>query len=150
MPSLASFCVKFRGALHSSSVVTAYERKIAKLEKDKLLLSEHQQKRQAPQHTFEEMFELAFDFLSNPWKLWASGDLTLRKTVLRLAFAKRIPYSRESGFSNPEKAIPFKMLEAIQGSQKSMARRGGFEPPTPRFVVWCSIQLSYRRAAVNR
>ncbi len=26
-----------------------------------------------------------------------------------------------------------------------MARRGGFEPPTPRFVVWCSIQLSYRR-----
>ena len=28
-----------------------------------------------------------------------------------------------------------------------MARRGGFEPPTPRFVVWCSIQLSYRRRA---
>ena len=28
---------------------------------------------------------------------------------------------------------------------KTMARRGGFEPPTPRFVVWCSIQLSYRR-----
>ena len=27
-----------------------------------------------------------------------------------------------------------------------MARSGGFEPPTPRFVVWCSIQLSYERA----
>jgi hypothetical protein len=26
-----------------------------------------------------------------------------------------------------------------------MARRRGFEPLTPRFVVWCSIQLSYRR-----
>jgi hypothetical protein len=26
-----------------------------------------------------------------------------------------------------------------------MARRGRFELPTPRFVVWCSIQLSYRR-----
>ena len=26
-----------------------------------------------------------------------------------------------------------------------LARREGFEPPTPRFVVWCSIQLSYRR-----
>ena len=25
-----------------------------------------------------------------------------------------------------------------------LAHRGGFEPPTPRFVVWCSIQLSYR------
>ena len=28
-----------------------------------------------------------------------------------------------------------------------MAHRGGFEPPTPRFVVWCSIQLSYRCVA---
>jgi hypothetical protein len=26
-------------------------------------------------------------------------------------------------------------------------RRKGFEPLTPRFEVWCSIQLSYRRAA---
>ncbi len=28
-----------------------------------------------------------------------------------------------------------------------VARREGFEPTTPRFVVWCSIQLSYRRDA---
>ena len=26
-----------------------------------------------------------------------------------------------------------------------VARREGFEPPTPRFEAWCSIQLSYRR-----
>ena len=25
-----------------------------------------------------------------------------------------------------------------------LAHRAGFEPTTPRFVVWCSIQLSYR------
>ena len=29
---------------------------------------------------------------------------------------------------------------------KEMARPKGFEPLTPRFVVWCSIQLSYGRA----
>jgi site-specific DNA recombinase len=28
-----------------------------------------------------------------------------------------------------------------------LARRKGFEPLTPRFEVWCSIQLSYRRRA---
>jgi hypothetical protein len=30
-----------------------------------------------------------------------------------------------------------------------MARRKGFEPLTPRFEVWCSIQLSYRRSAFH-
>ena len=30
-----------------------------------------------------------------------------------------------------------------------MARPKGFEPLTPRFVVWCSIQLSYGRAAAS-
>lgn len=29
-----------------------------------------------------------------------------------------------------------------------MARSGRFELPTPRFVVWCSIQLSYERVEV--
>ena len=28
----------------------------------------------------------------------------------------------------------------------NLARRKGFEPLTPRFEVWCSIQLSYRRS----
>ncbi len=31
-----------------------------------------------------------------------------------------------------------------------MARPKGFEPLTPRFVVWCSIQLSYGRGCRKR
>jgi hypothetical protein len=31
-------------------------------------------------------------------------------------------------------------------NREKMARPEGFEPPAPRFVVWCSIQLSYGRA----
>src|SRR5262249_5028601 len=31
-----------------------------------------------------------------------------------------------------------------------MAHRAGFEPTTPRFVVWCSIQLSYRCLRLKR
>jgi hypothetical protein len=34
--------------------------------------------------------------------------------------------------------------QALTGAVK-MARPKGFEPLTPRFVVWCSIQLSYGR-----
>jgi hypothetical protein len=32
----------------------------------------------------------------------------------------------------------------------NMARPEGFEPPTPKFVAWCSIQLSYGRAVQER
>ena len=37
-------------------------------------------------------------------------------------------------------------IEARAKYLKKMARPGRFELPTPRFVVWCSIQLSYGRA----
>ena len=36
----------------------------------------------------------------------------------------------------------------LLGGSVEMARPKGFEPLTPRFVVWCSIQLSYGRAAL--
>ncbi len=32
---------------------------------------------------------------------------------------------------------------------RKMARPERFELPTPRFVVWCSIQLSYGRSACD-
>jgi hypothetical protein len=31
-----------------------------------------------------------------------------------------------------------------------LARSEGFEPPAPRFEVWCSIQLSYERVIGER
>lgn len=129
----------------NGTVIAAYEAKIAKLEKSRLVLQEKQAKIDAPKGRFDEMFELAMQFLSNPWKLWASEQLNLRRIVLRLGFAERIAYTREEGFSNVKKSFPFKLLEYFGEGKKEMARWGGFEPPTPRFVVWCSIQLSYQR-----
>lgn len=81
------------------------------------------------------MFELAFSFLSNPWKLWVSGQYHLRRVVLRLAFSDRITYCRESGFSNVRTSLPFNMLRDISSTKMGMAHRAGFEPTTPRFVV---------------
>jgi hypothetical protein len=36
-----------------------------------------------------------------------------------------------------------------QAEKKGMARPEGFEPPTPRSVVWCSVQLSYGRLWIS-
>lgn len=54
---------------HSQTAVSAYERRIANLEKEKLILVEKLATGTGPKRSFEEMFELAFTFLANPWKL---------------------------------------------------------------------------------
>ncbi|MDD9911199.1 MAG: recombinase family protein [Ahrensia sp.] len=122
-------------AADNDRVIDAYENKIAKLERQKLVLTEKLANFGKPKHGFDEMFELAMRFLSNPWKLWVSGQLHLRKTVLRLGFIDRIAYHRERGFSNVKKSLPFNILGGNNMMKMEMAHPPGFEPGTPRFVV---------------
>ena len=93
----------------TNTAVTAYERRIAKLEKDKLLKAEKLEQGSGPQRPFDEMFELALEFVSNPWKLWASERLEDKRTVLKLAFEDRISYCRKAGLRTPETTLPFKV-----------------------------------------
>lgn len=132
----------------STTAISAYEKRIAKLEKEKLILAEKRTNGMVPKHSFEEMFERAMLFLSNPCKLWTSERLEDKRAVLKLTFASRLPYSRENGFRTPQTSVPFRFLENF-ASKCEMARSGRFELPTPRFVVWCSIQLSYERLALR-
>nr|GGI00954.1 hypothetical protein GCM10011355_30450 [Aquisalinus luteolus] len=133
----------------SASVTAAYEKRIAAMESRKTELSEKAARTGQPTRPYEELFQLALDFLSNPWNLWSSGNLKDRRMVLKLTFSERLAYHRELGFSNPKTSLPFRVLEEICMDRSKMAHRGGFEPPTPRFVVWCSIQLSYRCGPVD-
>ncbi len=119
----------------SPTAISAYEQRIAKLEKEKHLAAEKLEIGCGPVAPFDQMFELAFRFLASPWKLWDSGQLEHKKTVLKLAFTSRLPYHRENGFRTPDIAIPFKVLEDFQRGKCEMARPKGFEPLTPRFVV---------------
>ena len=72
-------------------------------------------------------------------------DLTVleRRGVLRRVHGGAIPVERLGA----ELAVPERQDVAAAGKQSincaRMAHPEGLEPPTPRFVVWCSIQLSY-------
>ncbi len=127
------------------SVIAAYEERIRKLEADKLLIKEKMASAGRPASTFADTLRTALDFLANPWNLWNSGRLEDRRTVLRLTFANRLRYHRGTGLRTPDLSLPFKALAQICGGNLKMARPKRFELLTPRFVVWCSIQLSYGR-----
>lgn len=112
------------------SALGAFERKIAELEKRKLVLEEKLSGEGLQRHTYEDSFELAIRFLSTPWNIWQNGSLKARRLLLKLVFAEPLPYCREKGFRTPTKSLPFNALEAFSGGKMEVARPGGFEPPT--------------------
>lgn len=120
------------------SVVNAYENKIATLEQSKLGTLEKIRNTGKRKHTFDDLFELAIEFLLNPWNLWVSGNTTLRRLVLRLAFVERVQYCRERGCLNPKKSLPFKMLEGDNTHENKMVLQEGIEPSTSSLPMKCS------------
>ncbi len=114
----------------SISVIKSYERRIDQLEKKKLSMREKLEISHTPRHTFEEMFEFAITFVSNPQKLWRSNRLEHKRAVMKLAFLERPAYHRKNGFSNYKISLPFKALGGFLGDKKKMVIAERFELST--------------------
>jgi site-specific DNA recombinase len=106
----------------SAAALTAFENGLAKLEREKLVASEKLTDKGRPQRSFDELFELAMGFLSNPWKLWASERLDDKRTALKLVFQSRLEYHREHGVRTAKTTLPFNMLGGMTMSKSEMAR----------------------------
>jgi hypothetical protein len=88
------------------SAITRYEQRIAEFEKEKLLMEQTMQKQTLPQGRFEEMFELSMLFLANPLKLWHSGKLEHKRTVLNWP-SKTVSHTAENqGFEHQKPPCP--------------------------------------------
>ena len=117
----------------NATVITAYEGKIENLDRKRHLMAEKLHKTSIPNGRFEDFIELSMIFLANPSKLWATGNFTLRRTVLKLAFAEPIPYHRETGYRTPKTTLPFKVLAGISGGNCEMVHPSRFERETSAF-----------------
>jgi len=117
----------------NQSVISAYEKRIASLERETALIYDRMARSGKPRHTLEETFELALDFLSNLWKIWDKGNLEWQKTILRLTFAEPVAYCRNQGLRTPEVAFPFKALGVFSVNKSKMVHPTGFEPVASAF-----------------
>jgi site-specific DNA recombinase len=91
-------------------VITAYEKRIEKLERQRLALHEKERELATPPGSFDDLFEHSIRFLSSPWKLWQTGRFEMQRLVLKLTFSGHLHYSRETGFRTPQTTIPFSFL----------------------------------------
>ncbi len=130
----------------SATLSAVYENRIKALEEKKAELREGIDRCGRPAQSFDQTFRTAMGFLANPYKLWISERIEDRRAVLKLCFVDRLAYSRSDGFRTPLTSSPFRALSDFSDARERMARPKRFELLTPRFVVWCSIQLSYGRA----
>ncbi len=115
----------------SPAVISALENRVTTLERRKLALLEDATVRAQPTKTFEELFESALKFLSNPSKVWKFGPFENKKVVLRLGFCERLQYAVPGGFRIPETSFPFKVLQSFAEGKGELVRPRGFEPLLP-------------------
>ena len=125
------------------SVIAAYEERIRALEEEKVVVRERIATTKRPAQDFDKKVRTALGFLASPCHLWRSERLEDKKTVLKLAFAKRLQYRRGEGFRTANLALPFKVLAQISGAKADMAHPARFERAASTFGGWRSIQLSY-------
>ncbi|MEM8554809.1 MAG: hypothetical protein AAGF71_08295 [Pseudomonadota bacterium] len=71
-------------------VISAMETTLEKLERDRAIAVEQSEKQCLPRGTFEEKLEPALHFFATPWKLWETGDVALRRVMLKVAFPGRL------------------------------------------------------------
>ncbi|GJL49739.1 MAG: resolvase [Nitrospirales bacterium] len=126
-------------ATEQTSVITAYENQINKLEEQKVALTEKVNNCGRPLQPFDETFRTAMTFLANPQKLWSSDRIEDKRAVLRMVFAEKLPYRRNEGFRTAQTSLPFTLLQGLEGGQYDVARPERLELPTLGSEDRCSI-----------
>ncbi|GFE65539.1 recombinase family protein [Litoreibacter roseus] len=104
----------------SDSVISAYESRIEKLEREKIRLAEKAGAPLPNEARFEECIELSLKVLSRPWEIYKNGSYAVRQTVLRLVFSKPLTYSHEGVYGTVETTLPFKVLGGINNEKCEM------------------------------
>ncbi len=112
----------------STSVIAAYESRIEKLEREKLVLQDEAENGMQPRGHQIEFIEPALEFLSSPWNIYKKRSFALRQTVLRLAFAEPLRYNRENGYRTAKITFPFKVLADFSTQKCEMVGDPGIEP----------------------
>ena len=93
----------------SISLMTTYENSLRMMEQEKILLDEKILNGSKTLPDFDETFRTAMSFLSNPYTMWVSEDITLKRIALRLVFSEKITYAIKQGFRTPQMAEPIRI-----------------------------------------
>jgi site-specific DNA recombinase len=116
---------------NNPTLINKYEGELRRIDEMKAVLTSKSGDFGTPLANFEDTYRTALEFLANPWKLWASEQLSDKRILLRLAFSGRISYHRENGYRTADLSLPFKVLTCKYECKNRMVPKKGFEPSLP-------------------
>lgn len=92
----------------SPVVIKALEGKIEELSARKLRLGSRIEADTGDlgRYDFRTTLGTVFDFIREPYRMWKSGRLDLRRVVLRLVFSEPLVYDRKARFRTPRLSLP--------------------------------------------
>ena len=112
----------------SPSVIGAYEKRIAELEREKIRLAERAGSAVPEAGRLTEFIEPALTSLASPWNIYKSCSFALKRTVVELAFAEPLRYSQNEGHRAAEITFPFTVVAVSQSLKCGMVGDPGIEP----------------------
>lgn len=99
----------------SDSVARAYEKRIAGLERQALVLREKSENARQPRRPFDELFELAVSVPRKPFKTLGFGQNGTQKSRLETDFCGASVLLRGKRVSNPKNHFPLQHLKRHEG-----------------------------------
>ncbi len=101
-------------------MIKAFEKRIDRLQKDKIVVEEKISTCGHPVKPYEQMYRTSLQYLANPHKIWACGGFAEKRAVLKLTFTKSLVYDRKHEYRIPDLALPFKVLGGCLSGENIM------------------------------
>jgi site-specific DNA recombinase len=112
----------------SPAVIEAYERQIEELGRQELLEKEKIGQLSDKRINFETALSNVTEVIQNPCEYWEKSDLQRRRMLLQMVFAKKLAYSKSSGFETATLQLPIKVFEQNYSSNYQGVEMLGIEP----------------------
>jgi len=120
---------------NKESVIEVYENQIDKLSKKKVLLESKSEKMKAGPVDVGTAFCEVMSYLKNPVDIWENGTLNDKRRVLKLVFADKFIYDRETGVGTAKVSVLYEVFEQFRGHKLQDVEMGGIEPPCKKELL---------------
>lgn len=112
----------------NASLAAAYEKKIRELEEEKIVLGEKIANQGHSMPDYNGELRTAVRMALNAREIWASGNLSLKRTMLKLCFTGRMSFDKNEGFRTAPISLPIRLAGQIAPTSSYMVEAAGFEP----------------------